>query len=101
MIDRSVSLFIMHLTHEIPGFAPGMIVDHRQGMLSVRGGRQIVDPFPARVFYEFVGEVGFLIPASLFKLVFEHGFRLGALAGLLIEGLDLCLVGVVCVYTLG
>jgi hypothetical protein len=54
--------------------------------------RQIVDPFPARGFDEFVGESGLLIPVSLFKLTFDHGFRLGALAGLLIEGLALSLV---------
>ncbi len=83
----------MHFLHKCSTLIISVIVYHRQGMLTVRGCRQIVDPFPACGLDELVGELGLLIPVSLFKLAFDHGFRLRALAGLLIEGLTLCLVG--------
>jgi hypothetical protein len=93
IIYRCVSLLLMHLPHEIPAFTPGMIVNHRQGMLAFRGCCQSVDPFPAGGCDEFVGELGFLGLVSLIKLTFDHGLRLGALAGLLIEHLARCLPG--------
>ncbi|RLW59221.1 MAG: hypothetical protein B6D75_11210 [gamma proteobacterium symbiont of Stewartia floridana] len=82
----------MHLTHQSSAITFGMIVNHRQSVLPIRGSRQLTDTLTTGRCYKLVGEFAFLSLVALFKLALDQNIRLMTLTGLLKEGLALGLL---------